>query len=292
MPNYEEIYNKHGIILIKGDCQEYLSTLDDNETALILSDPPYGHSNNDGDLIHQLEKAIPARRNKSDFAERRNSIERDRAKGIHRANRKDLVYDARPIANDGAEANVLVKWIIEESKRLLVKGGNIALCCSGGGGPGTIEYANWSIWMDQALQFKQMIIWDKEGLGIGWHYRRNYEVVLVATKPGAACKWYDETDKIPNVIRAGVQGIRRIIPQADEHPCLKPVELMQFFIRLHTKPGDLVIDPFCGSGTTAVACRMMKRRCIGVELDPHWCRVAVDRVKNAGSKIGFGIDNG
>lgn len=131
--------------------------------------------------------------------------------------------------------------------------------------------------MDEALKFKQMVVWDKASLGIGLHFRRNYEVVLVATQPGAACKWYDTTRKIPNII-GYKQGIPKIIPQADEHPCLKPVQLMQFFIKLFTKPGDLVLDPCMGSGTIPVACRMMNRKCIGIDVDSHWCKIAVKRV--------------
>lgn len=194
--------------------------------------------------------------------------------------RKDIDnYEARPIANDDAEsANKLVKFIIDQSKRLLVKGGNIALCCSGGGGPGTIEYANWSIWMDQSLSFKQMVIWNKCGMGVGWHYRRNYEVVLVATKPGEKCKWYDETDKIPNVIDAERQGIRKIIPSEGDHPTPKPVELAQFFIALHTKRGDTVLDPCMGAGWVAEACRRMGRKFVGVELDRHWAKEAAKRL--------------
>lgn len=229
-----------------------------------------------------MEKAIPARRSRRDH---------DKITDERRAKRKDINYTARPIANDGEEANELVKWIIDESKRLLVKGGNIALCCSGGGGPGTIEYANWSIWMDQALTFKQMICWDKGAMGIGWHYRRSYEVVLVATKPGAACKWYDTTDKIENVLRPGAYGIRKIIPSAESHPTPKPVELMQHFIKLHTQPGDTVLDPCMGSGPVAEACRLMGRKFIGVEIDEHWCSVAVKRVRhNAVVKKGFGVE--
>lgn len=46
-----------------------------------------------------------------------------------------------------------------------------------------------------------MIVWDKGPMGMGWHYRRSYETVLVAEKPGAACRWYDDTNGIENIIR-------------------------------------------------------------------------------------------
>ena len=279
-----EVYNRDGIQLIEGDCKDYLPTLLDGCIDLVLSDPPFGHNNNDGDLIHAIEQAAPGRRNKGDFKERRKIDD-----GFER---KDLTYEARPIANDGIdEANSLVKFIIRQSKRLLVKGGNLALCCSGGGGPGTIEYANWSIWMDKLLTFKQMIIWDKGPIGMGWHYRRSYEVVLLAHRKGGKYKWYDNSDKIENVLRPGAHGIKKLIPSAEQHPNAKPVELAQFFIRLHTKPGDTVLDPCGGAGWVAEACRLMNRKFIGVEIDPHWCEVMRRRVETVGrNKVGFGVE--
>lgn len=288
----KDIYNSRGIRLIKGDSFNILPTLADSSIDFILSDPPFGHDNQDGDLQHQLEKAIPARRNKRDY---------DRISEDRREERKDVNYIARPIANDSPDlANKLVKFIITQAKRLLVKGGNIALCCSGGGGPGNIEYATWSLWLDEALSFKQIIPWDKGPMGLGWHYRRSYEFILVATKEGAACKWYRHTEdekgkkhreSIENIIRSGMHNIRKIIPAADQHPNEKPIELAEFFIKNHTQKGDIVLDPCAGRGWVAEACARMGRRFIGVEIDPHWAkrmkrRIAVNSIFNKG----FGVE--
>lgn len=138
------------------------------------------------------------------------------------------------------------------------------------------------MWIDEqkGLEFKQMVVWDKGPIGMGWHYRRSYETVLVAQVPGAACRWYDTTNAIENIIRPG-QGIRKIIPRASDHPTEKPVALATKFIRLHTKPGDLVLDCFAGSGSTLEACIREGRRFVGVELDPHWAEVARERVARA-----------
>jgi len=78
---------------------------------------------------------------------------------------------------------------------------------------------------------------------------------------------------IPNVLRLG-----KIIPSADEHPTQKPVELMRFFMRLHTDPADLILDPFMGSGTTLVAAKQLGRRAIGIEIEEKYCAVAVERL--------------
>jgi site-specific DNA-methyltransferase (adenine-specific) len=176
--------------------------------------------------------------------------------------------EARPIANDGPEANDLVRWMFGEAYRLLKPGCCCCCCCCGGGGPDP-QFARWSLWLDEAVGFKQMVVWDKGGLGMGWHYRRNYEVVLVAQKSGAACRWYGGND-VPNLIH--IPGIK---PGSEDHPTPKPIELPKWFLRLHTQPGDLVLDPFMGSGTTLRAAKDLGRRAIGIEIEEKYCEMAM-----------------
>ena len=109
-------------------------------------------------------------------------------------------------------------------------------------------------------------------MGMGWHYRRNYEFVLVAEKSGGKCHWYGGHD-VPNVIR----DIGKIIPTADQHPTEKPVALPAFFIPLHSKSREIVLDPFLGSGTTLIAAEQLGRRCYGLEIEPRYCDVIVKR---------------
>lgn len=116
-------------------------------------------------------------------------------------------------------------------------------------------------------------------MGMGWHYRRSYETVLVAQKPGAACKWYDETDKIENIIRPGYKGIRKIIPSATDHPTPKPIELISHFVQLHSLPGETILDPFMGAGTTLRSAKNLNRKSIGIEIDEYWCEVAAKRLR-------------
>jgi len=216
---------------------------------MIFTDPPYGHNNNNnGDLIHRWEAALGRLPSGADSTV------------------------CRPIANDGAEANDLVRWFFRQASDMLRHGG-CCCCCGGGGGPDP-QFARWSLWMDEALQFKQMVVWDKGPMGMGWHYRRSYETVLVGQKPGAACKWYDQTDRVENIIR----HIPKIIPSAFDHPTPKPVELAGHFIQLHSQLGEVVLDPFCGGGSTAVAAKLLGRKFIGVELSEEFCEMTVKRL--------------
>ena len=63
------------------------------------------------------------------------------------------------------------------------------------------------------------------------------------------------------------------------HPTQKPLELLNRLIALCTNPGDLVLDPFCGSGTTGVACAQLKRSFVGIDLDPIYIELTRRRIE-------------
>ena len=57
------------------------------------------------------------------------------------------------------------------------------------------------------------------------------------------------------------------------HPTMKPIKLVARFIINSSRPGDIVLDPFGGSGSTLIACEQLGRRCRMMEIDPHYCDV-------------------
>ena len=67
-------------------------------------------------------------------------------------------------------------------------------------------------------------------------------------------------------------------PSCKEHPCSKPIKLWHKIIKLRTKENDLVLDPFMGSGTTAVACKQLRRNFIGFEISKKYCELAKKRL--------------
>lgn len=64
-----------------------------------------------------------------------------------------------------------------------------------------------------------------------------------------------------------------------EHPTPKPLELMLALVTDFTDPGDLVLDPFAGSGTTGLACLRLGRRCILIEREPQWAALCRERLE-------------
>lgn len=219
--------------------------LDGAPVHMVFIDPPYGHNNNDGDLIHNLERALGT---------------------------SQVPRQPRPIMNDSPEdCAAVVDGAIRQISRVLTDGCCCCCCCSGGGGPDP-QFARWSLLLDQMIGFKMAVVWDKGGLGLGWHYRRCYELVLVAQKPGASGRWFGG-DSVPNVIR----DIPKIIPQADNHPTEKPVALPARFIQWHSQPGENILDLFGGSGSTLIAAEQTGRHAYLMELDPFYCDFIVRR---------------
>jgi DNA modification methylase len=81
-------------------------------------------------------------------------------------------------------------------------------------------------------------------------------------------------DFFPNADRSG----RRPAPAANPHPTVKPLALMRWLVGLACPPAGLVLDPFCGSGSTGAAALLEGRRFLGIELDPGYARIARARI--------------
>lgn len=70
------------------------------------------------------------------------------------------------------------------------------------------------------------------------------------------------------------------ITKDNKHPAVYPLYIIQELIKLLTKKGDIVLDPFNGSGTTCIAAKSLKRHYIGIDINPEYVRLAKERVKN------------
>jgi DNA modification methylase len=68
-------------------------------------------------------------------------------------------------------------------------------------------------------------------------------------------------------------------PRQNTNPCAKPISLYTYLINLFTQPHDLVLDPYCGSGTTPIACVLTNRHYIGLELEKEYFDIAEARVR-------------
>lgn len=174
------------------------------------------------------------------------------------------------IKNDGFEEYLqLLNWMLPMFQDNLMPGG--VLCCCGGGG-GTPSLAHLWIEASRYLDVENVCVWDKGYVGMGWRYRFQWEAVLIATK-GARKTWNGGEAK-SNLLK-----VQKIIPQAGDHPTPKPVGLIRDLIECNTNPGDFVLDPFMGSGTTLEAAKECGRQAIGIEIEEKYCEMAVKRLR-------------
>lgn len=118
---------------------------------------------------------------------------------------------------------------------------------------------------------RQCLIWNKNSLVMGRQdYHWKHEPCLYGWKDGAAHFWGSDRTQttVLNFNRPSRNG---------EHPTMKPVELFEYQIKNSSKPSDVVLDLFGGSGTTAIACEKTGRKARLMELDPKYCDVIVKR---------------
>lgn len=66
-----------------------------------------------------------------------------------------------------------------------------------------------------------------------------------------------------------------------DHPTVKPLALMSYLVRMTSAMGSAVLDPFCGSGTTGVACKMLGRQFVGIDSNKHYCKISAHRITNS-----------
>ncbi len=84
-----------------------------------------------------------------------------------------------------------------------------------------------------------------------------------------------ETERYPSSVQ---EFNNRAVGDRGLHPTQKPVELFRYFIETYSKDNDLILDPFLGSGTTAVVAYQLHRRYIGIEISPNYVKIAKKRL--------------
>ena len=120
---------------------------------------------------------------------------------------------------------------------------------------------------DVGLKVRQCLVWKKNSLVLGRQdYKWIHEPCLYGWRDGAAHEWYSDCSQTT------VMEFNKP-KKNDLHPTMKPVEMLCYLIGNSSKRGDMVLDTFCGSGSTLIACERTGRVCRAVELDPKYCDV-------------------
>ncbi len=256
-------YQAHAqVTLYEGDCAELLPQIPAGEARLVVTSPPYN-----------IGKAYETRRALDEYV--------------------------------GEQARV-----IGECVRILADDGSI--CWQVGNHIGDdgevvpLDVVLYPVFKGHGLKLRNRIVWHfGHGLHCARRFSGRYEVILWFTKTGE-CLFNLDAVRVPQKYpgkkhfkgpHAGeysgnplgksptdvweIPNVKSNHVEKTIHPCQFPVELVQRLVLSMTKPGDLVVDPYMGVGTTAAAAVLCGRRAAGAEISPEYMTIARDRVRQA-----------
>lgn len=170
----------------------------------------------------------------------------------------------------------LYSWV-EEYSKLLKPGGSFIIFTS---------YRYISYMIDTLEKCKNMVVkdilkWIKTNpmpRNINRRYVQDTEFAIWAVKKGE--KWIFNKPHDVSYLRAEFHTAVVSGKERTKHPTQKSLKLMKDIIRIHTDPGQKILDPFMGSGTTGVAALELSRDFIGVELSKEYFEIARERIDN------------
>ena len=245
--------SQHTAILYEADCLALLAKIPSDTFDIIFADPPYFLSG--GGITCHAGKMVSVNKGKWD--------EPKSAEENHRFN---------------------LNWL-EQCQRLLKKNGTIWVS-------GTSHIIHSIGFAMQVLGFKILndIIWYKTNAPPNLscrYFTHSTETVLWAAKNKKSKHTFHYKDmkaesggkQMRNVWEITASG--KSEKRFGKHPTQKPVALLDRILRASSNPGDLVLDPFCGSGTTGVCAVLLKRQFVGMEKHSAYLQIASERLNEA-----------
>ena len=262
-----EVYSLGRHRLVCGDCTnaDIMSKLMGDKAAdLLLTDPPYGVD---------LWNLTP-----------------------EEAKKRHLRTDGLTVKNDNMDRDEMADWLLETFRQIgtYLKAGGAYYIWHGSA---VNEFYN--AIANSIAKPRQQLIWVKNRIVMGRQdYQWRHEPCLYGWKDGAAHYWcgsrsqdtiLDKEIDYDSMTKADVVAMLKEIldnnavpttalkfarPSASrEHPTMKPIALLAYLIKNSSRSGEIVLDPFGGSGSTLLACEQTGRVCYTVELDRHYCDV-------------------
>ena len=229
------------------DCLEALETVASNSVDAIITDPPYGSGG-----FHEATKI------------------RSQVMGIKK-HRLDEI-DWFPSDN---MTTVGMRWLMRELCLRLDRVMN----------PDTslLMFTDWRMVPNLVpviescgFMYRNLIVWNKKSSGQGYGFRPQHEIIMQFVK--GAAKFH--SGSVGNVITC-----KRTNPNTRVHHTQKPVELLGELIKVVTKPGDTILDPFAGSSSTGEAAIKMGRNFVGIEKAGTHYLTSVERLQKVQEKM-------
>ena len=127
--------------------------------------------------------------------------------------------------------------------------------------------------MERLFKIKNIIVWVKNNHGSGdlkGAYAPKHEFIIYAHKGRSLFR----EKRVPDVFEFPKISSSKLL-----HPTEKNIDMLEVFIKNNTDEGNVILDPFMGSGTTGMACRNLNRDFIGMELDENYFEIAKNRIE-------------
>jgi site-specific DNA-methyltransferase (adenine-specific) len=159
--------------------------------------------------------------------------------------------------------------------------------------------------LNEIAYFRHWIVWDAMSSPLGKTLLPSHYGILWYTKEKRGFKFYDIRSTHPRCRNCGIvlqdyggkknkmhpygplisdvwKDIHRIRhkKRRDEHPCQLPIPLLERLILMTTDEGDIVLDPFVGTGTTAIAAKRLGRKYIAIDIDSKYVKIAIEKLEN------------
>lgn len=232
-------------LLGKGNCNDYLAFIESSSVDLILTDPPY----NLGEFMHK----------------RNTNLVKMRENQFAYAGWDNLSHD---------------EWVNEmdiffkESNRILKKGGALLLFMSLIKLETIIKIAT-----KYKFYYKTTGIWHKTNpmpRNMNLHFINSTEAWVYFIKEDTTGTFNNDKKIVHDFFETSLTSSKE--KRFGKHPTQKPTKLISHFIKHLSNKGDVVLDPFMGSGTTGVCSRKMNRKFIGIELDNEYFQISKNRM--------------
>ena len=275
-------------ILFNGDSKIELQKVQDNSVDFMATDPPYGYSF----MGKSWDKALPDR---EIWRESFRVLKEGSFICVMAAPRTDVLWRiCRDLEEAGFNMSFTnIEWVYHSG---FPKAGDV-----------------------KKMMEKRGVDGDKyEGSKLGFQPKPAREIIIVGMKPFKEKSYIDKVlnfEELPENIQRtypliqtpkpskkekdmGLSGEEKKKPQRDEgqekfnvphknrpttsknnHPTVKPIKLMSYLITLFTREGDYVLDPFMGSGTTGLACKLLNRNFIGIDYEEEYYNIAEERLE-------------
>jgi len=229
------------------DCLEGMKQLPDESVDLVFTDPPYNISQK-GKIFRNYRNGKNGDIN-MDFGE------------------WDYGFDMIPF--------------LQEAKRILKENGSVIVWTS------EQLYGDYRKWFAENMYPKQLLVWVKTNPLPQFRlvgYRQATELMFWALKKKNTKDnenfIFSTQKEMTNVFYHHIVGGK----ERTKHPTQKPLKIIKQIVKTHCKVGGIVLDPFIGSGTTAVACVQTGRNFIGYEINKEYYDIAVGRIQSAKSQ--------